>query len=424
MELRVNFNFFTVLVIFLLVFSSVASAASQNTFENSSTSTESGSSAPFRITLFIPASKSIHSDQIQDQINTPDGGVLFGTTYGLSLFNGTWSTRHINRDNISQGLMDEFITAIEYDHDRNLWIGYSGGVQIYNGEYYLTLRDQQLFKDPRIQDLQRWHDDMWVATGNSGIHRFRDGIWTWFQPMTENGPGFYEIREMVLDPAEDSLIITTYDNGTWIVRSPDDPVIFEQIASKGGSYPSPQHVRRDPHGGVYFFNDTTVIHYSGYSGFTPVLTVQDLTREDISVNDLAAASDGKIFLATDKGIFIWKNSKVYQKLGRFEGIGTSERVRTIIIDSHNRVWFSTEGYVGYYEETSESQNLIPIQIVTPVTDKPAHTSVTIPIVSRTEVIPATISQPESAATQDGLAPILNPILRAITSILSKLGIVR
>jgi ligand-binding sensor domain-containing protein len=424
MELQVNFNIFRALLIFFLVFSSIASAAPANALENTTPGIQSDSSAPFRITLFIPSFKSIHSDQVLDQINTPEGGVLMGTSYGLSLFNGTWSTRHVNRDNISQGLMDEFITAIEYDHDRNLWIGYSGGIQIYNGIYYQTLRDQQIFKDPRIQDLQRWHDDMWVATGNSGIHRYRDGIWTWFQPMTKNGPGFYEIREMVLDPAEDSLIITTFDNGTWIVPSPDDPVIFEQIASEGGSYPSPQHVRRDPHGGVYFFNDTTVIHYSDDSGFTPVLTVLDLTREDISVNDLAAASDGKIFLATDKGIFIWKNSRVYQKLGRFEGIGTSERVRTVIIDSHNRAWFSTEGYVGYYEETSESQNLIPIQIVTPETDIPAHTSVTIPTVSRTEVIPATLSQPESAPTQDVLSPILNPILRAITSILSKLGIVR
>lgn len=420
MGLRVNFNFFSVLVIFLLVFSSLASAAPVNTPENTTTNQVSDSSAPFRISLFIPSSRSIHSDQILDQINTPDGGVLFGTSYGLSLFNGTWSSRHMNHDNLSQGLMDEFITAIEYDHEGNLWIGYSGGIQIYNGVYYRTLRDQQLFKDPRIQDLQRWHEGMWVATGNSGIHRYQNGIWTWFQPMTDRGPGFYEIREMALDPAADSLIMTTFDNGTWIIRSPDDPVVFEQIATKEGSYSSLQHVRRDPQGGVYFFNDTTVIHYSDDTGFIPVLTVQDLTREDIAINDLAAASDDKIFLATDKGIFIWKNSGVYRKIGRFDGIGTSERVRTVIIDSQNRVWFSTEGFVGYYKEPSESQN--PIQIVTPAIDLPVQIPGTVPAVSQTESIPTSEYQPGPGPVQDGLAPILNPILRAITSILSKLGI--
>jgi tripartite motif-containing protein 71 len=145
--------------------------------------------------------------------------------------------------------MDEFVTAIEYDHEGNLWIGYSRGIQIFNGVNYQTIRDQQLFKDPRIQDIRRWHDDMWVSTGNSGIHRYRNGVWTWFQPMAKNGPGFYEIREMALDPAGDSLIITTYDNGTWIIRSLEDPVVFEQIAAKDGSYPSLHYVRRDPHGG-------------------------------------------------------------------------------------------------------------------------------------------------------------------------------
>ena len=89
----------------------------------------------------------IHSDQIMDQINTLDGnGILFGTSFGLSMYNGTWSTRHINRDNISQGLMDEFITAVEYDHNGNLWIGYPSGIQIYNGVYYQSLRDQQLLQ--------------------------------------------------------------------------------------------------------------------------------------------------------------------------------------------------------------------------------------------------------------------------------------
>ncbi len=173
---------------------------------------------------------------------------------------------------------------------------------------------------------------------------------------------------------------------------------------------------------MYFFNDTTVIHYSGDSGFTPVLTVPDITRENIAINDLAAASEGEIFLATDRGIFIWKNHGVYRKIGRFEGTGTSERVRTVTIDSQNRAWFSTEGYVGYYEEKSESRNLIPIQIVTPEKEVPVQTPATIPSVQPTEKIPSPESQPGPGTTQDGLAPILNPILRAITSILSKLGI--
>ena len=296
------------------------------------------------ITLFIPSPNMIHSDQILDMISTPEGGVLFGTSFGLSAYNGTWSTRHINRDNISEGLMDEFITAVEYDSNGNLWTGYSGGIQIYDGQYYQTIRDQQLLKDPRIQDLQRWNDDIWIATGHSGIHRYRAGTWTWFQPMTRGGPGFYEISQMALDPADNILIMATADNGLWIVNSPDDPVGFEQIAPRDGTCRSPQQVRRDPYGGVYFFNETTITRFQKETGFITILSADDLTQKEISINDLAAAtSDGTIYIATDDGIYLWRDGKVLRHISRFEGIGTSEIVRTIGIDARGRVWFSTRG---------------------------------------------------------------------------------
>lgn len=362
----------------------------------------------------------IHSDQILDQINTLDGnGVLFGTSFGLSLYNGTWSTRHINRDNISEGLMDEFITAIEYDPDGNLWIGYSGGIQIFNGISYQTLRDQQLFKDTQIKDIQRWHDDVWVATGHSGLHRFRAGNWTWFQPMSKTGPGFYEVREMVLDTSSNSLLIATAGNGLWIVRSPDDPVVFEQIMPQYGSYSPMTHVKRDPNGGVYFFNDTSVLHYSPGSGFIPVLTAKDLTMATIEINDLSAGSDGTVYLATDDGIYFWKNGGIVRHISRFEGIGTSEIVRTVTIDARNRVWFSTNGYVGYYIEQAGPQQPLRIEIVTPQTESLPVSQTGVATPARTSPVPADAA-PE--APTEGLAPILDPILDALSAILSKLGI--
>jgi hypothetical protein len=422
MEPPVNCNIPSILFFIFLISATAAAAPANGSFN--STDTPNLTAAPFTITLFIPSSTMIHSDQIRDQINTPDGGVLIGTSYGLSKYNGTWSTRHINHDNISQGLMDDFITAIEYDHSGNLWIGYSGGIQIYNGIYYQSLRDQQLFKDPRIQDLQRWHDDMWVATGHSGIHRYRDGTWTWFQPMTIDGPGFYDIKSMTLDPASDSLVIATVDEGIWRVRSADDPVLFEQVAPKDGTYHDLEQVRRDPLGGVYFFNDTTVIHYSPDAGFHPVLTVKDLSNADIAINDLTAAPDGKVYLATDDGIYVWKDTAVYRHLTRFEGIGTSEGVRTIFIDAKNRVWFSTNGYVGFYLEKYGSDRPISIVIITPTTEPASIT----PQEHKTTIsaTPPVIRQPDTGSLTEpgtgGLAPILDPIMRALKAILAKMGL--
>ena len=80
----------------------------------------------------------------------------------------SWTTRHVNHNNISAGLMDDYVTALEYDASGNLWIGFGDGIQIYNGYDYTVIQDQELLKSLQIRGLQRWDDDMWVATGNSG----------------------------------------------------------------------------------------------------------------------------------------------------------------------------------------------------------------------------------------------------------------
>ncbi|PKL70520.1 MAG: hypothetical protein CVV30_03975 [Methanomicrobiales archaeon HGW-Methanomicrobiales-1] len=420
MALRASYDFAIIIIIFLFFFPVNALPQDNAALPGDSMAT-SIQTMPYTIVLFIPSSNQVHSDQIKDQINDPNGDVVLATSYGLSTFNGTWSTRHINRDNISQGLMDDFITAVEYDHQGRLWIGYSGGIQIYNGVYYQVIRDQQLLKDPQIRDLQRWDDNIWIATGNAGIHRYHDGEWTWFQPMTNGGPGFYEIDSMVIDTGSNSLVIATEKEGLWIIRSQLDPVHFEMLAGKDSAAGQMQHVTRDPLGGVYFFNPEKIIHYDTVSGFKHILTTGDLTQEQITINDVAAGSDGNLNIATDDGIYIWREGGIYRHISSFEGIGTSDIVKTINVDIKNRVWFATQGYVGYYIDNTNPEKIVQIAMVTPMgslipivmvtPDKPSPTVVT------------TVSSPPDSFSITGIfAQITDPIARAISAVAQKFGV--
>jgi hypothetical protein len=421
MAQRPNSSFF-VLIIILLLFVPV-SADLQNT---------TPSPVPYTIKLFIPSPDMIHSDQVMKLINGPDKSAIVATSYGLSTYyaNGTWSTKHLDLDNISEGLMSDYITAVEFDGDGNLWIGYSRGIQINNGTYYQVIRDQQLLKDTNIKDLQRWNNDMWVATGHAGIHRYRNGTWTWFQPGSQDGPGFYEVSSMTLDPAThalpDELVIATVNEGLWVVQSPEDPVRFEKIADKGSRYGLLDQARQDPRGGIYFFNNSMVVHYSRDQGFVPVLSGSDLLISGTAVNDLAAAADGKVYLATDDGIFIWENGGIYRHLNRFEGIGTSSVIRTLNIDAENRVWFSSHGFVGYYIDQTSPENALIIETVTPTTSPEPDSGSTfpgaIPTLREDTIAPLPL---ESSAAEDsggGIGAIIDPILRAIGTVLSGLGI--
>lgn len=401
-----------------MVSTATASALVQNS-DSSAGFADASQIPPYTIKLFTPASYSIQSTQITDITNGLHGDVLFATSFGLSDYNGTWETRHIDRDNISEGIMNNFVTAVEYDNGGNLWIGYSGGLQIYNGIYYKPIIDQQLLKDTEIRDIQRWDNDMWVATGTSGIHRFRNDTWTWFQPMTKTGPGFYEIDSMVLDSASNSLIIATYHEGLWIIRSPEDPVQFLVLSPKDSTYGNLQHVRRDPLGGAYFFDGSRVIHYSVREGFVPELTASDLAFKPININDIAAGQDGKLYLATDDGIYIWQDGSVVRHLTRFEGLGSSAIVRTIFVDAGNRVWFATQDYVGYYQENQISEPQIPVEMVT--TPGPGNMSWTMAPTVEQPTLNATTQISRNDIVPEFFSPVVDPIIRGINELASRFG---
>lgn len=403
--------FFILLVILISV---VPVGASDGIPDNPAMVAVTPAPAPaYAIRLFVPEANSIHSVQVHDLITLRDGDVLVATSRGISTYNGTWDTRSVTLGNLSEGLLDNFVTAIEYDHDGNLWIGYPGGIQIYNGVYYQTYRDQQLFKDLRILDLQRWHDDMWIATGNAGIHRYRNDTWTWYQPFSSRGPGFYKADSMALDSAGDSLYIATEDEGLWQVTSTGDQVSFKKIQDNDGRHGILKHVRHDPLGGVLFFGSADVVRYRPGSGFEDILTSLDLYSSQPVINDIAGGPDGKLYLATDNGIYIWENGAVSRHLGRADGIGTSPIVSTIDIDAHNRVWFSTHDDAGYFLSDSATQASIPIMTVTSEVPTPVPIMIT--------VVPVT---PEPTPDDSGFSPYLrqiNQIFDSIASFISQMN---
>jgi len=411
----VNSELFVLLIILMIIVP--VSATGSNALESSV-------SSPYTITLFVPTASMIHSTQIMDMVNVPDapGSVLLATSFGLSQYNGTWSTRHINRDNSSEGLLNDYVTAIEYDRQGRLWIGYSGGIQIYNGQYYQTIRDQQLLKDPRITALQRWNDDMWVITGNAGIHRYHEGTWTWYQPESDNGPDFYEANGMVVDYASDTLIIATDHEGLWTVRSQEDPIRFECIAPQGSTYGLLTQVRRDPQGGALFFNNSMVAHYTRESNFSSFLSSDMLSGSDNNINDVAAGPDGRIYLATDKGIYIWKNGKIIDFIDRMGGIGTSPTVNWINVDANNRLWFATNDDVGIITDQLTPNSRMTISTVTPTLSPVTDTNGSYPrgVPTSREYIPITTPAPD---TSQGslLNAVTDPIIQAIHAVMAGLG---
>lgn len=295
----------------------------------------------------------IASAGVTDAINGRYGDVIFATDSGISVYgaNGTWhsvNTRHPGET--AYGLLaplDSMVTAVALDAEGHLWIGYPNGLQIGDGTGYRSIRDQQFLKNLNIGCIARWGDEMWVAAGRAGLHRYHDGAWTWYKPLGPEGLGCYTVVSMAVDAASDALVIGSEHDGVRVLRNRTGEVRFEQVTHDDGEpVRGISGVRVNPFGGVYLFNRTAVLHYAPDEGVTAVLDAGDLSPFPVAINDIAATPDGTLLIASDNGIYGWNSSGVALHITSGDGIRANV-VKKLFIDADGRCWFVVPGNVGY-----------------------------------------------------------------------------
>ena len=294
----------------------------------------------------------IASAGVTDAINGRYGDVIFATDTGISFYgaNGTWHSVNARfPGETAYGLLsplDSMVTAIALDAGGHLWIGYPNGLQIGDGKRYQSIQDQQFLKNLNIGCIVRWGDDMWVAAGRAGLHRYHDGAWTWYKPLGPEGLGCYTVVSMAVDAASDALVVGSERDGLRVLRNRTGEVRFEPVTCDDEPVRGISEVRVDPFGGVYLFNRTTVLHYDPGGKVTPILDTGDLNPFPVAINDLAATSGGMLLIATDDGIYGWNSSGVALHIASGDGI-RSNVVKKLFIDADGRCWFVVPGNVGY-----------------------------------------------------------------------------
>ncbi|MFY1643070.1 hypothetical protein ACK11Z_04950 [Methanoculleus bourgensis] len=333
--------------------------------------------------LLIPLSSAIYievpdydtgiaSAGVKDVTNGRYGDVIFATDSGISVYtaNGTWysvNTRHPGET--AYGMLaplNIMVSAVALDSGGHLWIGYPNGLQFQTGTGYEVIQDQQFLKNLNINCMVRWGDEVWVATGRAGLHRYHDGNWTWYKPLGPENLGCHTVVSMAVDAASDALVIGSERDGVRVLQDRTGEVRFEPVVYQNEPVQGVSQVRANPFGGVYLFNRTTVLRYAPGAGVTPVLHSRDLEEFPVAINDIAATSGGMLLIASDNGIYGWNGSGVALHLTSRDGI-RSNVVKKLFVDTYGRCWFVVPGNVGYIPPMtgSASLDLNPEPVQTP-----------------------------------------------------------
>jgi ligand-binding sensor domain-containing protein len=315
------------------------------------------------LSLLCPASSALYVDVphaeagilsagINDITSGLYGDVIFATDSGMSFYdlNGTWYsvTPGQPRDTPYGALapISGMVTAVEIGPDGRLWIGYANGLQIQNDTGFFAVQDQHLLKNLAINALTRWDDEIWIATGDAGLHRYRNGIWTWYKPFGPENLGCRTIRSMAVDAAGDSLVLGSERDGIWMLKNRSDSPRFEPVLYRNEPIEQMIGLRQDPFGGVYIFNQTTVLRYTQEGGVVHILDTTALSDYPSRICDLAATPGGLLLIASDRGIYGWNGTGMHLQVTAKDGI-KSDYVKRLFVDASGRVWFVVPRYVGY-----------------------------------------------------------------------------
>jgi ligand-binding sensor domain-containing protein len=366
------------------------------------------------LVLFSAGPDQMSSVGVLDIAQDPRGNLFFGTDNGLSFYDGSWHITHRTYGDTEEGLLSDHILSLEFDHEGNLWIGYPNGLQRLENGHFITLRDQQLLKSLDIHGLLRRGGEMWVAAGNAGLHRYLDGEWRWFPPGGKGSPGCSYVTSMATDPAADTLYVACRE-GIWSTEGTGASVVFSQFTNPGLIQDPVRGIRGDPFGGIYVFNSSVILHFVPPGRWEVVVTSGELLPT-IEINDLGAGSDGTLWIATNHGIYAWKNWQVRENLDAAAGI-RNNAVKRILIDGSHRLWFVTPDNVGFLridENPGETSPSIPITTFeVPMSPAPAST----PEPQVTPGISVQVSPERHAGTPDPLGGLLESLREFFAKVL-------
>ena len=268
---------------------------------------------------FLDISDGLSNNSVTTIFQDSDGYMWFGTYDGLNRYDGYNFKVFRNRINDKKSLPFNTIYNIEGDLQKNLWIGGSNGLCIYNktnavfqaASYVVPNQKPRILKDI-IHQMRAVSDQLFlVASQNLGLIVFENGSLTG--------------KHVPLKVLGNTISMDSYD----AIAIQDD--------------------KKNARSWVYVRNvGICTFHYASKS-------LQVVFPLLIEVKAMKLASDGKLWLGTDEGLFLFNTKSGVLSENYF---ASKCSVTDILIDKKKEMWITTDG-CGIYKVIGTHKKAIP-----------------------------------------------------------------
>lgn len=304
---------------------------------------------PYSIVQNYTTSNGLPTNNIKCVVADSSGNIWFGSTAGLTKFDGTTMTTFTT----SNGLPDNNINMLHVAQNGDILIATNSGFSRYNGTSFSNDLLGTIIKCV----FEAQNGNIWVGTAGGGTKRYTTS-WTTF--TTANGIPHNFVNTITQDLSENIWIGTSegvakYNGTTWTIKNnlngtniDADQVISSTCDKNGhvwfGSKPS-----FAIGGGVTRFDGTTWIYYNVSEGLAG-RQVEDIVSD---------SRNGKWFATFTNGASFFKDI-TYPSTYSFKTVSTaggliSNQINGVCVDNDGYVWFATFSGVT---------KLAPIKLIT------------------------------------------------------------
>lgn len=151
-------------------------------------------------------------NEIRAIATTEDGLVWFGTTQGVSVFDGQrWRTF-----TTVTGLTSDRVECIAVARDGRVWLGTPEGISAFDGVRWRSYRQADGLVDDAVSTIAESQDgSLWFGSAR-GISRFKGGLWS--RVSSSHGPATRQVRALAI--TEDGILWVAGHDGVFRFEPP------------------------------------------------------------------------------------------------------------------------------------------------------------------------------------------------------------
>ncbi len=284
--------------------------------------------------------KQKEEDVIRDIVEDHEGAIWYANEASGIRINSADYTRWLGYE---QGLKDETVLSMMVDHLGRVWCGtYVGGLYVYDNGKFRNISSGHSIEPVASEIYEDSHQRVWIRT-------FEDGIWMYDQGdfryiSAENNL----VHDIVTDITEDKfgniwlatlggaskygrVIFEIYDTEHGLPENQVNAVYHDSrgrtwcgaygqllYMRNGKTYlmdenkgfvegTTPLSFAEDASRNIYIGTDVGLLYHNGRS--IQQVTFNGHSTEDLQFFSLLHTADGKLWCATDSGIYIYKNGR-------------------------------------------------------------------------------------------------------------------